>query len=369
MFKVRVKENQKALIYKEEKFVNLLDTGVHKLFNLFGKYRVELVDTKFNGIEDKKAKILYKNFTDTINKNFQIVDLKEFERAFIKIDGKFTELLPLGTTKLYFKELNLEVEKVDIRSNYELTQEQMEYIDTLSIKPASVKKISIAQGEEAYLFKDEQYIKRLESGVYYYFSELNKITIVPVDKRLKEFAINQQELLTKDKVTVRVNVVLHYKIVDGLKFVTEVDDANEYIYKQLQFAVREHISSYDIDEVLQNQHTISSEIVAKLKAILESIGVEFNSVHIKDIILPGDMREIFNQVIEAQKRAEANNIKRREETAATRSLLNTAKLMKDNPTLARLKELEALEKITQTVGTLNVYGGLDSVMGDLVKLK
>ncbi len=97
--------------------------------------------------------------------------------------------------------------------------------------------------------------------------------------------------------------------------------------------------------------------------------VELKNIHIKDIILPGEMREIFNKVIEAKKRAEANIIKRREETAATRSLLNTAKLMKDNPTLARLKELEALEKITQTVGTLNIYNGLDGVLNGMFKLK
>lgn len=76
----------------------------------------------------------------------------------------------------------------------------------------------------------------------------------------------------------------------------------------------------------------------------------------------------LNQVVEAQKTAEANVIRRREETSATRSLHNTAKLMENNPTLLRLKELEALEKVSERVNQINVYGGLDGLMNGTVKL-
>lgn len=80
------------------------------------------------------------------------------------------------------------------------------------------------------------------------------------------------------------------------------------------------------------------------------------------------MKTILAEVVEAQKTAEANLIRRREETQATRSLHNTAKLMEGNPVLLRLKELEVLENITGRINTLNVYGGLDGVMNDMVKL-
>jgi len=90
---------------------------------------------------------------------------------------------------------------------------------------------------------------------------------------------------------------------------------------------------------------------------------------VKDIILPGDIRELMNRVIEAEKTAQANVIKRREETAATRSLLNTAKLMEDNPVLLRLKELEALEKVSEKVGNVIVGNGMDGVLDDLVRIK
>ena len=87
---------------------------------------------------------------------------------------------------------------------------------------------------------------------------------------------------------------------------------------------------------------------------------------VKDVILPGEMKTILNQVVEAEKIAQANLINRREETAATRSLLNTARLMEENPTLLRLKELETLEKVTEKIDKLTVFGGLEGVLKDMV---
>ena len=88
----------------------------------------------------------------------------------------------------------------------------------------------------------------------------------------------------------------------------------------------------------------------------------------KDIILPGEMKLILAKVVEAEKVAQANVIRRREETAATRSLLNTAKVMEDNPVALRLKELETLEKVTEKIDKISVFGGLDSVLKDLIKI-
>ena len=93
------------------------------------------------------------------------------------------------------------------------------------------------------------------------------------------------------------------------------------------------------------------------------------SVGVKDVILPGEMKTILNQVVEAEKRAQANLIQRREETAATRSLLNTARLMDENPTLLRLKELETLEKVTEKIGQMTVFGGLEGVLKDVVRIQ
>jgi regulator of protease activity HflC (stomatin/prohibitin superfamily) len=89
---------------------------------------------------------------------------------------------------------------------------------------------------------------------------------------------------------------------------------------------------------------------------------------VKDLILPGEIKLLLNQVVEAEKYAQANLIKRREEVAATRSLLNTAKLIETSPTLLRLKELETLERLTEKVEKFTVFGGFDGMLRELVKI-
>ena len=81
------------------------------------------------------------------------------------------------------------------------------------------------------------------------------------------------------------------------------------------------------------------------------------------------MKTLLAQVVEAEKAAQANVIRRREETAATRSLLNTAKVMEDSPLALRMKELETLERVVERIDSLQVVGGLEQVMNGLVKLR
>ena len=146
------------------------------------------------------------------------------------------------------------------------------------------------------------------------------------------------------------------------------DDGRACVYKELQFAVREAIGGRTLDELLGAKGELDRGIQASARGKIEQHGIKLVSVGIKDVILPGEMKDILNRVVEAEKVAQANLIKRREETAATRSLLNTARLMDENPTLLRLKELETLEKVTEKVDKLTVFGGLDGVLKDVVRI-
>ena len=92
-------------------------------------------------------------------------------------------------------------------------------------------------------------------------------------------------------------------------------------------------------------------------------------VGIKDVILPGEMKTILNQVVEAEKVAEANAVRRRDESANVRALANSARQMEGNPMMARLKELETLQTVTERIDSLNVFNGLDGVLNQLVNLK
>jgi hypothetical protein len=367
MFTIDVKEDEKVLLYKNEQFVKVLDVGVHKLFHWFRHFKVERIPVAHYGLEAKKSDVMLKLYPEKVAHYFDAVKLTEEEIAYIWIDGNFVEILESGTTKLYFKGYDIRVEKVNIKVQIKVAKEHTVYVD--QVRHKEIIKTVIDKNAIGYLFVNERYEEMLDTGKHYFYKKFYDIEVKAIDKRVKELEITGQELLSHDKVTLRCNATMHYRVHEGIRYLESVEKPLEYLYKQMQFALREHIGALEVDAILTKQHSLSHEIIEKLTAICDKVGVTIEAVHIKDIILPGEMREIFNQVIEATKRAEANNIQRREETAATRSLLNTAKLMKDNPALARLKELEALEKITATVGTLNVYGGLDNVMHGLVDLQ
>lgn len=120
----------------------------------------------------------------------------------------------------------------------------------------------------------------------------------------------------------------------------ENKENDKQLYVQMQLALRAYIGGLTLDELLDKKADRSATILQATAAKAAQLGVELSSGGVRDIILPGDMRDIMNQVLTAEKKAQANIIMRREETASTRSLLNTAKLMEDNEMLWKLKELK-----------------------------
>ena len=125
---------------------------------------------------------------------------------------------------------------------------------------------------------------------------------------------------------------------------------------------RRHVAGVTVDELLEKRRAARAAMLTELSSRGESLGVAIAGIDLKDVILPGEMKAIFNQVIAAQKRAAANVITRREETAATRSLANTARMLENNPTLLKLKELEALKEMASQIGELTVVATPDQLI-------
>jgi regulator of protease activity HflC (stomatin/prohibitin superfamily) len=124
----------------------------------------------------------------------------------------------------------------------------------------------------------------------------------------------------------------------------------------MQLKLRAFVGNYTLDELLDQKENIANAVFENIKDSVETLGVKVLSCGIRDVILTGEMKEIMNQVLIAQKKAQANIITRREETASTRSLLNTAKLMEENEMLFKLKEMEYVEKIAEKIGEITVAG-------------
>ena len=218
------------------------------------------------------------------------------------------------------------------------------------------------------LIVDGEFVKTLKPGFYAFWKFNRSISVEQVDSRVQPMEVAGQDILSRDKVSLRVNLAVLYQVTDAVTARQALKNPADWLYRELQFALRQAIGARNLDVLLGEKDALDSEIFQSVAEKAAQYGLKVTSVGIKDVILPGDMKEIMNRVVEAEKAAQANVIKRREETAAMRSALNTAKLMADNPTLLRLKELEVLEKVTEKVDRLTVFGGLDGVLKDTVKI-
>ena len=170
-------------------------------------------------------------------------------------------------------------------------------------------------------------------------------------------------------MSLRVNVFAAYRVADAERALTAASDTAEMLHRAVQMAFRRTLGAMTLDALLAEKIAVDEGAAAAVRSEMAAIGLEVGEIALRDVILPGDLREILNRVVAAQKEAEANVIRRREETNAARSLLNTARVMEENPMMLRLKELEALEKVAEKVERLTVLSGTEGLMRDVVSLK
>ena len=206
------------------------------------------------------------------------------------------------------------------------------------------------------------------SGALLVASQNRDVKVEQIDLRPQMLDVQGQEILTLDKVSLRINLAADYQVIDPVEARNAMADIAATVYRELQFALRQAVGARNLDTLLSNKSELDTEIFDRTRKQLADRGLALRSVGVKDVILPGDMKTILNQVVEAEKMAEANVIKRRDETSATRTMLNAARLMESNPTLMRLKELDVLENVTTKVDKLTVFGGLDGVIKDTVRI-
>lgn len=255
-------------------------------------------------------------------------------------------------------------EKVEVRL---LSMEQVEITGEVTKKMLAAvpdryyTKIVVGPGEVALVRYDQKLTRTLDPGVYYFWNYSTEVTYQIVDLKWKELAITGQEILTRDKIGIRLNVVCEYRIADA-EAVQSYQSLEKQLYSYIQLVIRELVGKYSLDEILEKKGMLSELIQEQLSQEASTYAVVFARAGIKDIILPGEIRDIMNTVLVAEKKAQANVITRREEVASTRSLLNTAKLMDENATLYQLKKLEYIERICGQVGEISVSG-----KGDLVE--
>ncbi|NII26282.1 slipin family protein [Pseudoflavitalea sp. X16] len=285
----------------------------------------------------------------------QVVEVKDSEIVVHYENGLLKEVLTAGRYTFWKSVVahdfvRLDTSKIDITENIDRATIQHKLVAPY------MRSISVENYEQALLFVDGQFVKILSSGVYFWYKNGISLYVNKVDTRQQQLEINGQEILTKDKAALRINAWTQYKVTDIEKALLQNKEYDKQLYISFQLALREYISTLGFDELLEKKESIAPFILAQVKEKATVLGIEVAGFGIRDIILPGDVKEIMNQVLIAEKKAQANTIMRREETASTRSLLNTAKLMEDNAMLWKLKEMEYVEKIADKISNISVNG-------------
>jgi regulator of protease activity HflC (stomatin/prohibitin superfamily) len=183
-----------------------------------------------------------------------------------------------------------------------------------------------------------------------------------VDLRRQQIPLSGQELLTADAISVRLNVAVEYRIVDPVRAIHGVADYRLSLYTLVQLALREEVQARTIDVLLADRAALSTAIEERLVPQAATLGVEVVLVGVRDIILPGDVKRMLSQEVEAQRKGRAALVAAREETAAARARANTAQILAGNPVLLRLRELETLGEIGQSTSNTVVLALPSDVM-------
>jgi regulator of protease activity HflC (stomatin/prohibitin superfamily) len=373
--KIIVRKHERALLFRDGDFVKFLEPGVFRFVTVLHAFTVERFDITVPLFAHRLQDFLIEKYPNQVKRQFDVVATSTDEIAIVYHNERVTLVMAPATRKLFAKGVHrIRVERFEIAEALDVDKRLAKRLaaGTDPMPKAIADKVIysrvVPEGHVGLLYVDGELLRTLAAGFHAFFAVERTVDVELYDTRVQTLEVTGQEILTKDKVSLRINLTATYQLTDVDKAVRETKDPLGHLYKEVQFGLRGIVGTRTLDALLEDKAVIDHSVADHLKEHFAAIGITVKSVGVKDIILPGDMKDLLGKVVEAEKVAQANVIRRREETNATRSLLNTAKVMESNAVALRLKELETLEKITDKVGNISVVGGLDSLLDNLVRL-
>lgn len=370
--RVTVKDGERAILTRNGRFERVLGPGRHRLFDPFRALAVDVVNVVNGEIPADRHASLAAAKPALAAENFAVVEAGPGEVAIVKLDGRPVHLLGPWAKRVFWTAVTrVEVERIDVASEPRVTDRHLKMVD---LTRTTFVTVSVIEPNEAGLLViDGRLVERLAPGRHAFWTVDRKVEVKRVDLRPQPLEVTAQEMLTKDRVALRVTLTAFRRIVDPVLAAGTVADVDGWLHRLVQFAIREAVAARVLDDILSVKDALNEELRTVVAAKVATAGVEVTELGVKDVILPGEIRQLVNKVVEAERTAKANLIRRQEETAATRSLLNTAKVMEENPLLLRLKELESLEKLVEKVGRIDLHAGdeagFDALLTRLVRLK
>lgn len=357
---IEVQVHERAFLVIDGKPVRYLGPGEHSVFALFSRVRVEKHNTTALLAELDESRLSLVPADD-----LTVLTLARHERALISRRGKPMLWLGSGVHQVWTVDRLKERASGAMRSLIEI-----EVFDTSAVEAPLLQADVVAlankkdlvevlahEGSVALRWVDGQLDAVLPAGRYAGWNTMRTVQFTTLDLKERQLHVTGQEVMTKDRVTLRLNVSASFQVKDARRVAVVARNPDDVIYLAMQLAARDAVTAKTLDELLSARDELARQMLAAVYARAEVVGLVVLELGLKDIVLPGEMKELLNKVIQAQKQAEANVILRREETQATRSMAQTARVLSENPLLIRLKELEAYAELAGKVGQLHLVMG------------
>lgn len=222
--------------------------------------------------------------------------------------------------------------------------------------------VIVNEYEAGLLYVDGRFVRALGAGRHRVWTGPGrKERVQVVDLRLMSVAITGQEMLTADKVTLRLNLAAAYRVTDPARAINSVQNYATALYTEIQLGLREIVTATELDALMADRAALAVELLNRVRPTIETFGVTLESVGVRDVILPGEVKKMLSREAEALREGRAALVAAREQTAAVRAALNTAKMLSDNPVLMQLRGLQSLEAVAEKPGNtvvLALPGGL-----------
>jgi len=291
----------------------------------------------------------------------RVLTVREDERVVVTVDGSQRKILGAGRYRVWEGVADVALARVDVLAKPAPLAES----DRIVVVNSEATEASTTAQAVAVLYRDGQPVESLASGRYRAW-RAGGWALVPVPLSLQAVEVALQDLVTADQVAVRVKPTVAIRVTDAVVWVRERATAETQVYAAVQLALREVVASKTLDGLLAEREALGRSVLDRARELLPSVGLAIEVAAVKDIVLPGEIKDLLNKVTLARKEAEAQAIRRREEVASTRQLANTAKLLEQNPILTRLKELEVLGEILGKIDKVTLVGTGDMVRDLLI---
>lgn len=205
-----------------------------------------------------------------------------------------------------------------------------------------IRRVVIFEFQNGLLYRNGRYVRTLKPGQYWYLHQW--YSIQKVEMREINVTIPGQELLTSDNISLKISAAVGYKVADPYLAINSAVSYQESLYQTVQLNLRDVVASSGVDELLAKRAEIGKALFDKTSEKTAALGLQLLLVEIKDVMFPGELKNVFAQVVNAKKEGLAALERARGESTALRNLANAAKLFENNPDLRQLRLFQVLEK-------------------------